>query len=205
MTPPNIASLALAALAGLASVFAGISALKSGDRVESLLARVDAVETARQAKDASGPAAPDNSALARDINALRLEVSALATPASREEMAANDAKVQKAWTERMVRAISETLEAKLGLSPEQKVHVADIMTAQYAALAECHRPGISREEGRTQTARVQAETADQIRAALTAEQQAGFSGLISGPAGVFGLELIPNAGRIPGEEGSSGH
>ena len=208
MTRANLIALALAAFAVVASVFAGVSALRSGRELKTLVARVTVAESARHARSDSVADAPDNSSLARDIAALRSKVAALSRSpepgaTDGDTKAAEEAKLQKAWTERSVRAISETIEARLGLSADQKRLVADIMTAQFAALSGVNHPGISREDLKAHIARVQAETADLIRAVLTEGQQAGFRELVKGPAGVFGMELIPNAGRLPGEEGSS--
>ncbi|MCE9583026.1 MAG: hypothetical protein K8T20_11070, partial [Planctomycetes bacterium] len=207
---PTLIALALAALAGLTSIFSGASALRSRVELEALLARADAIETARPAKAVPVARPPDNSGLARDIAALRAEVASLSratdpAPTDPGAKSAQDAKAQKAWTERMVRAISETLEARLALSPEQKIQVADVMTAQYVALSEVQRAGASAKETKGEIARVMSETTEKIRDVLTVDQKAAFTPLVKTPAGVFGIDLIPNAGYLPGEEGSSGH
>jgi hypothetical protein len=205
MTRSLVFALVLAALAGVISISSGISARRSREVVETMIARASSVETARP--PASIPAPPsDNATLAREVAALRGEVAALSLDTSGGMSKSDEeARARKAWMERMVRAISETIEARLALSPEQKLQVADVLTSLYTALSDPRRAAASREEQKAQAAGLQAEAASQIRELLTPEQRPGFARMIDNPAGIFGIDLIPKAGQLPGEEGSSPH
>ena len=219
MTKPEVGAMGLAALSVLGVAFAVIEARHAVAGLGALGDRVAKLEVPGPAH-AAASAEPSNTDLAREIAALRGQVSALAsrpaavatdpsanppTDASASAEAQRKAREeeeqrQQVWLENLSAAICKNLTDQLGLSAQQQTQILEVLRGQVSSFRQA-RLGKSGEDIKAAIERLCDETNEKLKLLLTSEQQTGYDELSNRPGGIFATPFSATTITRPPEKG----
>ncbi len=201
----QVASLVLSAVSVAGMLVAVFEARGASSEVRGLSDRVAKMESATPLP-AVAPAGPSNADLAREIAAIRAQVSSLASlppasgtdpaakspeGASTAESAAKEAiedeeRRQMSWLDEMCRSIVEHLTDQLELSAQQTSQVSELVGVQVKNWRKA-RAGQAGDDTMAALEALKADTNEKMMPLLTAEQKIQYEEIAKRPGGIFSV------------------
>ena len=216
------AALALSAVSLAGLLFAVSEARSASSGIGALSDRVAKIESASPVPRGSA-AGPSNADLAREIAALRVQISSLSIPppstgwgpAAKPPLeplkgeeaaklsAADEEKRQQARLDGLSRSIVRNLTEKLELSSQQQTLVSDLVRVQLASYRQSQL-GKSAEDSKESLEALLAETNEKMKHHLTMEQRSKYDEIANRPGGIFTASVTLNDGQpVDGANGAS--